>query len=206
MRGTYQLLIAILTIPACASRSDKEASFEFGKLRAKVNGSQFAGPFAPDSVIAIWDSSVRQLQIEGDRRHGYPPDLVRVTMRCLGLPKPGTYAIRNLFSPVSAEAFIPPTRWQSIWPYRGIMYRAFLSDSMPPGTLVLDEVDSAKRIVKGRFSVSLRSFNRTPAETLNVRGTFFGRLDFGPPTSRPKGRWAPPFQTDCERIRDAVSM
>jgi hypothetical protein len=206
MRGAYQLLIAALTIPACASHSDKEAPFEFGKLRAKVNGSQFAGHFARDSVIAIWDSSVRQMQIEGDQRHGHPPDLVRVTMRCVGLPKPGNYAIGNPFSPVSAEAFVPPTRWQRIWPYRGISYRAFLSDSMPPGSLVLDEVDSANRIIKGHFKVSLRTVNRTPAETLNVRGTFFGRLDFGPPFPRPKARWAPPFQTDCERIRDAVSM
>jgi hypothetical protein len=206
MRGAYKLLIAALTIPACVSHSDKEAPFEFGKLRAKVNGSQFAGLFARDSVIAVWDTSVRQMQIEGDQRHGHPPDLVRVTMRCVGLPKPGNYAIRTPFSPVSAEAFVPPTRWQRIWPYRGIEYRAFLSDSMPPGSLVLDEVDSANRIIKGHFSVSLRSVNRTPAETLNVRGTFFGRLDFGPPFHRPRARWAPPFQTDCERIRDAVSM
>jgi len=206
MRHRYKLLVAALAISGCASHSDEEPPFEFGKLRAKVNGSHFAGSFAPDSVIAIWDSSVRQMQIEGDQRQGQPPDLVRVTMRCIGLPRPGNYAIRNLFSPVSAEAFVPPTRWQRMWPYRGIRLRAFLSDSMPAGVLALDEVDSANRIIKGHLNVSLRTFNRTPAETLNVRGSFFGRLDVGRPSPGARGRWAPPFQADCERIRNAVSM
>jgi hypothetical protein len=175
-------------------------------LRAKLNGSEFAGVFGPDSILAMWDTSAGQLQIQGDQRGGRRPNLVRVTMRCIALPKPGNYAIRNLFSPVSAEAFVQPTSWQRIWPLRGERYRAFLSDSMPPGSLMLDTIDSANGVIKGRFTVSLRSMNRTPAETLHVRGTFFGRLDLQQHFPRPKGKRAPGFHTDCERIRDAVSM
>jgi len=206
MRFAFRFLITALTFSACVSESDQQAPFEFGRLTAKLNGSEFAGIFGRDSIIAVWDSSMGQLQIEGDQRHGHPPDIVRVTMRCRALPRPGAYAIRSPFSPVSAEAFVPATRWQRIWPLHGGKHRAFLSDSMPDGNLVLDTVDSANGVIKGRFNVSLRSFNRAPAETLAVQGSFFGRLDLRQPFPRPRGRWAPMFQTDCERIRNAVSM
>jgi len=208
MRFAYRVLVAALAVSSCAPQdSGREAPFEFGKLRANLNGSEFAGIFGRDSILAMWDTSAGQMQIEGDKRsRGRRPEIVRFTMRCGVLPRPGTYAIRNPFSPVSAEAFAEPTRWQRIWPLHGEKYRAFLSESMPPGRLVLDAVDSANALIKGHFNVSLRSVNRTPAETLHVRGTFLGRLDLQQHFPRPRRRWAPLFQTDCERIRDAVSM
>ena len=197
-------VVCVTAVYACAAPSTQpETQFEFGRLRAEMNSRSFAGVFGPDSIIAIWDTSSGQMQIEGDKRvRGRFPDVVRVTMRCSGVPKPGNYAIRNPFTPVSADAFIAPTGWQRIWPLRGVRNRAFLSDSMPAGNLILERVDS---LIKGRFEVSLRSFNRTPAETLHVRGTFFGRLSIHN-APRPHAHWAPTFQTDCERIRNAVSM
>jgi len=204
MRSYFRLLSFAL-ICACASASAQtQSEFEFGKLRGEVNGKTFAGVFGRNSVIAIWDSSVGQLQIQGDRRErSRRTESVRVTMRCGSVPKPGTYAIGNPFSPVSSEAFIAPTGWERIWPLRGTANRPFLSDSMPPGTLVLERVDS---IIKGRFEVSLRTFNRTPADTLHVRATFFGRLAIYPDYPRPRLHWSPLYRTDCERIRNAVSM
>lgn len=208
MHLEYSLVIVALTVTACASAtSDKETPVEFGKLNAKLNGAEFTGIFGRDSVIAVWDTAAGQMQISGRRAPLLlSPSIVRLTMRCGALPRPGTYAIRNPPSPVSAEAFVAPTRWQSIWPLRGDRHRAFLSASMPAGSLVLDTVDSANGVIKGHFHVSLRSFDRTPAETLNVRGNFFGRLDLRQPFYRSKVRWAPGFRTDCETIRNAVSM
>jgi hypothetical protein len=202
---SYLRLLCVSVMCACASAAAQtEPQFEFGKLRAAVNGSTFTGDFGPNSIIAVWDTSVGQIQIEGDRRErGRRTEVVRVTMRCGAIPKPGIYAIRNPFSPVSSDAFIAPTGWGRIWPLRGTGNRAFLSDSMPPGTIVLERIDS---IIKGRFDVSLRSFNRAPAETLHVRATFFGRLAIHPYSPRPRGHWGPRFQTDCERIRNADLM
>jgi hypothetical protein len=78
---------------------------------------------------------------------------------------------------------------------------------MPPGTLILDAIDSTNRVLKGRFTVSLRSVNRTPAETLAVRGTFLGRFDVVQPRLPNRNlKWDPRYDRDCERIRDAVSM
>jgi hypothetical protein len=204
MRSYFRVLCVAVIYACASSAAQTEMQFEFGKLRAEVNGRAFTGVFGPNSIIAVWDTTVGQMQIQGDKRvRGRGTELVRVTMRCGAVPKRGNYAIRNPFSPVSSEAFIAPTGWQRIWPLRGSSNRPFLSDSMPPGTLVLERVDS---VIQGRFDVTLRSFNRTPAETLHVRGTFFGRLDVQPRYPRPRAHWAPEFHTDCERIRDAVPM
>jgi hypothetical protein len=207
MRFEERIVLATVSVAACAcAASDKETPFEFGKLRAKLNGNEFAGVFGRDSIIAMWDSSAGQVQIEGDQRGGRRPDMVRVTMRCLALPKAGSYEIRNSRSPVSAEAFLKPSGWQLLWPLRGKRMYVFISDAMPPGKLLLDSVDSANAVITGRFSVSLRSIDRTPAETLHVRGNFFGRLDLRQHFPRPRAQWAPGIRTDCERIRNAVSM
>jgi hypothetical protein len=172
-------------------------------MRASLNGRDFIGMFARDSIVAMWHGSVGQLQIHGAERNS---GTVRLILRCGALPKAGIYAIGAISSPASAHAVMKPTLWQRIWPLRGTRSRAFLSDSSAPGTLVLDTVDSAKAIVKGHFKMVLRSVDRTPAETLSVDGTFFGRLYIGQPFPERKMRWAPGMRTDCERIRDAVSM
>ena len=207
MRLHIRIAVIALAAWGCASpAAETEPRFEFGKVRAKLNGSDFVGVFGPDSVIAIWDTIPDQMQIEGDKPIRGRKPLVRVLMRCSALPKPGIYAIKNPFSPVSVEAFLQPTAWQLIWPLRGGRSRAFLSDSMPTGTLTLESVDPVNGIIKGRFAVSLRSFNRSPAETLDVRGTFFGRLQIEPRFPRPSMRWSPLFERDCERIRNAISI
>ena len=203
----YKIVFAAFAAWACAQSSSTPLPFEFGRMRASMNGGDFTGMFGRDSTIAIWNSATGQLEIEGNKRNGRRrSQIVRITLRCGALPRAGTYAIRNLFSPVSADAFIQPTLWQRIWPLRGERYRAFVSDSIAPGTLVLDSVDSAKAIVKGRFEMALRTFNRFPPETLSVRGTFFGRLYLRQELQGPKPHWAAGMRTDCERIRDAVSM
>ena len=206
MRFYLRVLCVALAVVCAYAQSPGQAGtqFEFGKLLAQVNGKDFAGVFGSYSVIAVWDTSVGQLQIQGDKRQtGQRTESVRVTMRCGAMPKPGTYAIKSPLTPVSSDAFIAGTGWERVWPLRGNGNRPFISDSMPAGKLVLERVDS---IIKGRFDVSLRSFNRVPAETLYVRGTFFGRLSIHPDFAQPRERWAPMFQTDCERIRNAVSM
>lgn len=204
MRCYLRLISFGLLCAWTSTTAQTQAQPEFGKLRAEVNGKTFIGQFGPNSIIAVWDTSVGQMQIQGDRRApGHRTESLRVTMRCGGIPKPGTYAIRNAFSPVSSDAFIEPSGWARVWPLRGTRTRAFVSDSMPPGMLVLERVDS---IIKGHFEVSLRTFNRTPADTLHVRATFFGRLAIHPQFPRPREHWAPMFKTDCERIRNAVSM
>lgn len=204
----FRTALAALVIFACTSPgAQDETQFEFGRLKATLNAKDFVGAFGRDSIIAIWNTNFGQMQIEGVKRGGRPPEVVRVTMRCKALPKPGNYEIRSPFTPVSAEAFIQPTSWQRIWPLRGAKFRSFLSDSMPPGSLILDTVDSTSRIVKGRFSVSLRSVNKTPAETLDVRGTFLGRIAVVQSTLPSRSlTWSPRFDRDCERIRNAVSM
>jgi hypothetical protein len=207
MHLVYSVLVGALIVSSCSSHTSERApAFEFGKLRAELNGNEFTGSFSRDSIIAIWDSSVGQAQIEGEHHAGRAMDELRVTMRCLTLPKSGSYEIRNSRSPVSAEAFLYPRGWQLIWPLRGTRGHAFISDAMSAGRLDLDTVDSANGVIKGRFSVSLRSIDRTPAETVHVRGTFFGRLHLLQHFPGPRPRWAPDIQTDCERIRDAVSM
>jgi len=202
---SYLRLLSLAAISASAfALAPTQQQFEFGKVIGQVNGKTFTGDFGPNSIMAIWDTSTGQLQIEGDRRErGRRTELVRVNMRCRAMPKPGTYAIRNPFTPVSSEAYIAPTGWARVWPLRGTANRPFLSDSMPPGTLVLERVDS---MIKGRFEVSLKTVNRTPRDTLHVRATFFGRLAVHPDYPRPRVHWAPLFHTDCERIRNAVSM
>jgi hypothetical protein len=204
MRSYLRVLSLAAVCAGASAAAQTQAQFEFGKLTGQVNGKTFTGDFGPNSIIAVWDTSVGQLQIEGDRRErGRRTELVRVNMRCAAMPKPGTYAVRSPFTPVSSDAYIAPTGWGRVWPLRGTANRPFLSDSMPPGTLVLERVDS---IIKGRFEVSLRTVNRTPADTLHVRATFFGRLAVHPDYPRPRERWGALFQTDCERIRNAVSM
>jgi len=206
MRSYLRVLCISFAVVFAYSQSDGQAGtrFEFGKLIAEVNGKDFIGVFGPSSIIAVWDTSVGQLQIQGDRRQrGQRTESVRLTLRCGAIPKSGTYAIRSPLTPVSSDAFIARTGLERVWPLRGNGIRPFVSDSMPAGKLVLERVDS---IIKGRFDLSLRSFNRVPAETLHVRGTFFGRLSIHPDFARPREHWAPAFQTDCERIRNAVSM
>lgn len=208
MSVVYKLIVVAVAALAFGSQgSNDQFPFEFGKLRAVVNGRDFTGIFGRDSTIAMWNPSVGQLQIEGARRYGRGrSEIVRIIMRCSFLPRAGNYVISDLRSPVSAEAFLPPTLWQRIWPVHGARRRAFLSDSTARGSLVLDTVDSTNAVVKGRFSVSLSSLDRAPAETLFVRGKFFGRLDLGRDLDGPRQRWAPGMRTDCERIRDAVPL
>ena len=208
MNVTYKVLAALLAALAFGSQgTGNEPPFQYGRLRALLNGRDFSGIFGRDSTLAIWDSYVGQLQIQGDDRTRHPwYERVRVTMRCGALPKPGTYAIGDLRSPVSAEAVVPPTRWERIWPLNGARNHPFRSDSAARGTLVLDTVDSAKAILKGRFNVALRNAEGAPAETLFVRGAFFGRLIFPRTYAARRATWAAGMRTDCERIRDAVAM
>jgi hypothetical protein len=77
---------------------------------------------------------------------------------------------------------------------------------MPSGNLELDTIDTVGGVIRGRFAVALRSFNRVPAETLNVRAAFFGRLRVDHRFGERPVLWAPMFDRDCERIRDAVAM
>jgi hypothetical protein len=77
---------------------------------------------------------------------------------------------------------------------------------MPPGKLELDTIDTVGGVIRGRFAVALRSYNRVPAETLNVRGAFFGRLSVERRFHDPPVLWAPMFDRDCERILNAVAM
>lgn len=203
MRLEYSVVVAVLTLTACASAApDKETPIEFGTLNATLNGATFTGISGPGSIIARWDTAAGQMQIEGDKRSARRwPEIVRLKVKCGALPRPGIYAIGGSLSPVSAEAFLAPTRWQRIWPLRGNRRRAFIStDSMPPGSLVLVAVDSANALIEGYFTVSLISFDRTPAETLHVRGNFFGRLDLRQPFPGPRVQWAPGFRTDCDAI------
>jgi hypothetical protein len=206
MRTVPKVLFASVAVMAFAPRSDEHVPFEFGKMRATLNGREFAGSFGRDSTLAVWIAPIGQLQIEGDKRvHVLRREMIRLTMRCAALPRAGTYSIGGRFSPVSAEALVGPTLWERIWPLRGANYRAFFSDPMSQGVLILDAVDSANAIVEGHFSVALRGVNRSP-ETLLVRGTFFGRVDLIERSSRHEAKWPPRFRTDCERIRDAVWM
>jgi hypothetical protein len=108
-------------------------------------------------------------------------------------------------SPVHIQAFLGPTWWERAWPLHRSTVRAFLSDSMPSGKLELDAIDTVAGVIRGRFAAALRTFNRVPAETLNVRGAFFGRLIVDRRFVNPFG-WAPIFDLDCDRIRDAVAM
>ncbi len=206
MRPDYRIIACISTICACVvSVTEQAIPFEFGKFRAHLNGSEFAGSFSSDSVIAIYSSNSGQMQIEGNRRRPGNPRIVRVFLRCTGFPKAGTYAIKSSLSPVSAEAFLGPSAWDRAWPIRGREIRGFISDSMPPGNLILETSDSLNGVVRGRLAVSLRSYNRVPAETLHVKAAFFGRVSM-PEFPWRDLRWSPMFDRDCERIRNAVSM
>src|SRR5712675_2141266 len=104
------LTAAVIALLACTRPlTEREPPFEFGKLRASLNGSEFVGAFGRDSIIAIYNSNAGQIQIAGDRQvRGRKPS-VRVYMRCASFPKPGTYPIRGLRSPVFVEAFLVPT-------------------------------------------------------------------------------------------------
>ena len=68
MRLHIRIAVIALAAWGCASpAAETEPRFEFGKVRAKLNGSDFVGVFGPDSVIAIWDTIPGQMQIEGDK-------------------------------------------------------------------------------------------------------------------------------------------
>jgi hypothetical protein len=198
--------VAFVTVLACTThQTERNPPFEFGKLRANLNGTEFAGAFGRDSTIAIYDALSGQLQIEGDRQVGGRRPLVRLIMLCTDFPKAATYPIRGMRSPVHVESYLEPTVSERLWPMHGRRDRAFLSDSMPSGQLQLETIDTVARVIRGRFEVALRSFHRIPAETLLVRGTFFGRLSVDHRSGEPV-RWTPLFDRDCERIRNAVSM
>jgi hypothetical protein len=199
---------AVIAILACTRpMPERETPFEFGKLRANLNGSEFIGAFGRDSIIAVYTPNAGQIQIEGDKQVRGRKPLVRVLMRCTTFPKAGIYPIKGgLLSPVYVEAFLEPTGWERAWPLHGRRIRAFLSDSMPPGKLELDTIDTVGGVMRGRFAVALRSSNRVPAETLNVRGAFFGRLSVERRFHDPPVLWAPMFDRDCERILNAVAM
>jgi len=200
-------IAAMVALYSCTTPvTERETPFEFGKLRANLNGSEFVGAFGRDSIIAIYTPGEGGLQIEGDRQVRGRRPLVRVQMRCATLPKAGIYPIKGLLSPVYVESVLEATAWERAWPLHGRRIRSFLSDSMPPGKLELDTIDTVAGVIRGRFTVALRSFNRAPAETLDIRGVFFGRLSVDHRFNMPQVRWAPEFDRDCERIRDAVSM
>jgi hypothetical protein len=197
------VLLSACTTPV----TENEGNVSFGQLAAKLNGESFVGSFGPDSTIALYSPNVGQIQIEGDKRvSGQRPLVVRLQMRCTEFPKTGGYPIGSLFSPVAAEAFLNPSTWDRIWPLRRRYRRSFISDSMPPGRLELESIDTVAGVIKGRFAVQLRSFNRAPAETLNVRGAFFGRLRVQRMLGERVPRWAPEFDRDCERVRHAISI
>ena len=198
---------AVIALVACTKPvTEKQIPFEFGKVRATLNGSELVGAFSSDSIIAIYSPNAGQIQIADDKQvRGRKPS-VRVYMRCASFPKPGTYPIRGLRSPVFVEAFLVPTWWERAWPLHGRVIRSFLSDSMPPGKLELDTIDTLGGVIRGRFAAALRSFNRVPAETLNVRGAFFGRLSVEHRFDEPPVLWAPMLDRDCARILDAVAM
>lgn len=199
--------VAVVAIYACTTPpTEREIPFEFGKLRADLNGSDFVGAFGRDSIIAVYLPSGGTIQIEGDKQVRGRRPLVRVQMRCATFPKAGIYPIRGLLSPVYVESFLEPNAWERAWPLHGHRIRSFLSDSMPPGRLELDTIDTVAGLIRGRFDVALRSFDRVPAETLTVRGAFFGRLSVKRRFGEPQLHWAPELDRDCERIRDAVYM
>ena len=202
------LTAAVIAFLSCTRPlTERETPFEFGKLRANLNGSDFVGAFGRDSIIAIYNPNGGQIQIEGDKQIGGRRPLVRVLMRCATFPKAGIYPVKGgLRSPVYVEAVLDPTGWERAWPLHGRGMHFFLSDSMPPGKLELDTIDTVGGVIRGRFTVALRSFNRVPAETLNVRGAFFGRLSVEHRFDEPPVLWAPMLDRDCERIRDAVAM
>ena len=201
------LTVAGITISACTTPgAEREPSFEFGTLRASLNGSDFTGSFGTDSLIAVYDANAGQLQIEGDEQVGGRRPLVRLIMRCTAFPRVGTYPIKGMRSPVHAESYLDPTEFERAWPVHGHKDRVFLSDSMPWGKLELDTIDTVAAVIKGRFSVGLRGFNRSPAETLIVHGAFFGRLRTNHILGEPRIRWTPLFDRDCESIRNAVLM
>src|SRR5262245_42171377 len=190
MRLDYRIALASLTICGCATPiGEQGARFEFGKLRAALDGRDFSGSFGPGSVVAIWSVVPSQMQIEGDKP-GNGRAVVRLTMRCRALPKPGSYTIGDLSSPVSIYASVEPRLWQRASPLRLRRYRPFISDSLRPGILTLDTVDSANGIIKGRFAASLTTFDEPPVRRTNVRGNFYGRLSINThfPTKNP--RWA----------------
>ena len=199
---------AVIAILACTRpMTEREIPFEFGKLRANLNSSEFIGAFGRDSIIAVYTPNAGQIQIEGDKQVRGRRPLVRVLLRCTTFPKPGIYPIKGgLLSPVYAEAVLEPTGWERVWPLHGGRIRFFLSDSMPSGKLELDAIDTVGGVIKGRFAVALRSSNQVPAETLNVRGAFFGRLSVEHRFDEPPVLWAPMFDRDCERILNAVEM
>jgi hypothetical protein len=204
---TEVLALVGITLSACTTpRAEREPSFEFGKLRGDLNGNEFVGAFGTDSVIAVYDANAGQLEIEGDKKIGGQRPSVRLVMRCTTFPKAGTYAIKGMRSPVHAESYLEPTALERAWPLYRRVDHAFLSDSMPWGKLELDTIDTVTAVIKGRFSVGLRSFNRSPAETLIVRGAFFGRLGTNHILREPPIRWTPLFDRDCESIRNAVLM
>jgi hypothetical protein len=208
MHPRFLLTSGVLLLGACTTPvTGNENTVAFGQLAAKLNGESFVGSFGPDSTIALYNPIVGQIQIEGDKRvSGQRPLVVRLQMRCTDLPKLGSYPIGNPFSPVAAEAFLNPSIWDRVWPLHRREIRSFISDSMPPGRLELESIDTTAGVIKGRFAVKLRSFNRAPAETLDVRGAFFGGLRVTRRLGERVPRWAPEFNRDCERIRNAVSM
>jgi len=200
-------IAAVVVLVACTRPStEREPLFEFGKLRASLNGSDFVGGFTRDSIIAIYSPSQGQVEIIGEKQvRGRKPS-VRVFMRCAIFPKAGTYPIRGMRTPVFVEAFLEPSAWERAWPLHRREIHSFLSDSMPPGRLELDTIDTVSGVIKGRFAAALRSANRVPAETLNVQGAFFGRIHMERRFGDRGVGWSPLFDLDCERIRDAVAM
>jgi len=175
----------------------------FGHLTAALGDAPFVGTFARDSVVAVYMIPAGSLQIEGDRAIGGRTPLVRLVMRCVAAPPPGVYPIRGLRTPVYAEVFVGGTAPGAWWRRRELP-RGLLSDSVPPGVLELDTLDLAAGRVHGRFRTAVRSYNRTPPESLAVEGAFWGRVqavDPPRPLGAPPLRWAPGIDRDCAAIR-----
>jgi len=174
---------------------------EFGRLTASLSGKPFSGGFGPDSTVAAYNQDVGQLQIEGGRRIGEWSEVVRLVMICDSIPERGSYPIASQLSPVSAGVY--KTRLRRWLPRSGrTTTHFFISDSMPQGVLNLDSLDLAAGIIRGRFSVGVRTFNQKPADTLFVTGAFSGRVRTTRrmASTRPI-RWTPLQGRDCKGVK-----
>jgi hypothetical protein len=212
------LAVGVAYAAACGGPA-REPAPGFGRVTALLGAAPVVGAWGPDSVVAVYSARSGTLQIDGARLGGGaagPLPLVRVMMSCAAAPRPGVYRVAGTQTPVHVAAYLRPRGLLAVWPHLRVAWprlgvvwprsdagRALLSDSTPPGVLALDTLDLTGGRIYGRFRAAVRSYNRTPAESLAVAGTFWGRvrtLDDGAwPGGQP--RWAPGFDRDCAAAR-----